>query len=415
MAEGEARVAEAGEDPAGARAASAGPSPLDRLRSGWKGLARSAAILSSSAPAAAPEGAGAGASATEAPTAAPTSAGTSAAKVPAALAQETTAPGAAGPSMNEQALSSLTAWAGKARKAVAAQVSYDVVPQMEGHDIEKGGAGGEPAWATWAKAAAGRAKQQVESAAGEAGRGLAQGVQKAKSTEWSDQVARGIGNVTAGVGNAGASLQEKNKVAMQKAKELSSQGTMKFGEATSAAAKKAQQAKDKAGSLGGAATDRLKSAGSSLGGLASLSMSPVKLAQFAGIFMLGMFLISMSFSFLPLLAIAPQKFALLFTFGSMTIMGSVAFLKGPGAFLAVLMQREKLPFSGSYVVGLLGTLVGTLVMRSYLLTVFFAVLQVLGLLYFLASYVPGGKAALNFCGRLSGKLAARTVVICRKK
>lgn len=141
-------------------------------------------------------------------------------------------------------------------------------------------------------------------------------------------------------------------------------------------------------------------------------MSPAKLAKFAGVFMVGIFLISMSFSFLPMLVIAPQKFALLFAFGSVTMLSSFGILKGPQAFLSGMAQREQLPFSVLYGVGLVGTLVATIIMRSFLLTAVFGLMQAAGLLYFMASYVPGGKAAVNFCGKLCSK-AARAA-LCRR-
>merc|ERR1712107_246234 len=149
--------------------------------------------------------------------------------------------------------------------------------------------------------------------------------------------------------------------------------------------------------------------GSGLTGLGTLAMSPAKLIQAGGIFMLGLFLISLSFSFLPLLPINPAKFALLFALGSVTMLGSVAWLKGPQAFSAIALQREKLPWSASYGVGLVGTFYATLVARSYLFTGVFAFLQAVGLLYFIASFVPGGKSVLNFFGRLGGR-GARMMV-----
>merc|ERR1712113_50230 len=129
------------------------------------------------------------------------------------------------------------------------------------------------------------------------------------------------------------------------------------------------------------------------------AMSPARLMQFGGLFFIGMMLISLSFSFLPLLPIAPQKFALLFAMGSISMLGSVAWLKGPSSFATIAMQREKLPFTLAYGLGLLGTFWATLVARSYLFTAIFAVMQALGLLYFMASFVPGGQAILNSCGR----------------
>merc|ERR1712070_843381 len=93
---------------------------------------------------------------------------------------------------------------------------------------------------------------------------------------------------------------------------------------------------------------------------------------------------------------------------------SFAVLKGPKAFVGSLIQREKLPFSGSYVVGLVGTLIATIGLRSYFLTAFFAILQAGGLLYFLASYVPGGQTILNKCGKCCGALCSKLAQsVCR--
>jgi len=288
----------------------------------------------------------------------------------------------------------------RARKA-----AYDMVPQSEasfGDDLadeEKGEA--QPQWNAWAKAAAERVRQQVAEAAEVSHKGLAKGLEKAKSVEWGDQVSRGIGRLGETATQASSKLADTGKVASQLAKDMQGKGAQKFVDAASVGAKKAWEAKDKAASVAGSAKDRLAQAGSSLSGLTALTMSPVKLAQFGGVFLLGIFLISMSFSFLPVLVISPQKFALLFAFGSMTLLSSFAVLKGPQAFFSQLIQRDKLPFSISYLIGLVGTLVATIIMKSYLLTGVFAVIQFLALLYFLASYVPGGKTALNFCGRLA--------------
>jgi len=176
--------------------------------------------------------------------------------------------------------------------------------------------------------------------------------------------------------------------------------------------KKAREAKEKAANVAGSAKDKLAQAGSSLSGLTALTLSPIKLAQFGGVFLLGIFLISISFSFLPVLVIAPQKFALLFAFGSMTLLSSFAVLKGPHAFFSQLIEKEKLPLSISYAVGLVGTLGATIIMKSYLLTALFGIIQFFALLYFLASYVPGGQTVLNLCGRLAKRLTQ--ALFCRQ-
>jgi len=326
----------------------------------------------------------------------------------------------------------LFAWADKARKAVAEKVSYEAVPQDQPQDsgddpadMEKGEV--KPAWNALAKAAS-AVKKQVTTAAEEANKGLKQGVQKAKSVEFGEtaaKVSKSMSELSRSASNVGEAFQEKSKAASQKAlkeaQDLKDKSSEKLKEASanaSAAANKAKEqaskAKDKASAAAGAAKSKLSEAGSAVGGavggVASLAANPVKLAQFTGIFFVGMLLITLSFTFLPVMVVAPQKFALLFAFGSIVIMGSLAFLKGPKALASQLLQREKLPFSGTYIVSLVGTLVATIVLRSFILTALFGLTQAVALMYFLASYVPGGKAVLNFCGRCTSRLTQKVCV-----
>eukprot|EP00927_Polykrikos_kofoidii_P020283 TRINITY_DN19589_c0_g1_i1.p1 TRINITY_DN19589_c0_g1~~TRINITY_DN19589_c0_g1_i1.p1 ORF type:complete len:267 (-),score=59.87 TRINITY_DN19589_c0_g1_i1:89-889(-) len=261
--------------------------------------------------------------------------------------------------MESAGWSGAAAWVEKARKSVAdkAEAAYDTVQKG---DLEQGAGH----WASWAKGAADRARHN-----------LAEAAEKAAASDWKDT----LGKVTDGAAKASASLVDTKKAAEQAASSVAS-----------------------------SAKGKLERAGSSIGDLRSVAMSPAKMFQSMGIFMLGFFLTSLSFSFLPLLPIKPQKFSLLFALGSVTMLGGIGWLKGPSAFFGIAKQREKLPFSCAYVIGLLGTFWATLIARSYLFTAIFAFLQAFGLMYFVASFVPGGTAILNCLGRLSGR-AARAV------
>mmetsp|Transcript_111 Transcript_111/g.315 ORF Transcript_111/g.315 Transcript_111/m.315 type:complete len:380 (-) Transcript_111:123-1262(-) len=328
--------------------------------------------------------------------------------------------------------SSWGSWAEKTRKSVvekARKAAYEVIPQASTPDapsasepeaLEQGEA--QPDIASWAKKAAMKMKKQVAEATKETRQGVASHLEKAKSVEWGEQAknlqggfSRSLGKVADGANQVTSGLSEKGKKAQQMAKDIQGKSQQRLSEAKAAGAAKAQQAKQKAaaaaGSVKAAAVAGAGKVSSGISGLSALALSPAKLAQFGGVFFVGVFLISMSVSFLPMLPVAPQKFALLFAFGSMTLLSSFAILKGPKAFGESLIQRKKLPFSVAYVVGLVGTLAATIVMKSYMLTAVFGVLQAISLLYFLASYVPGGQALLNFCGRLGGR-AARAV--CRQ-
>merc|ERR1719498_2047148 len=99
--------------------------------------------------------------------------------------------------------------------------------------------------------------------------------------------------------------------------------------------------------------------------------------------------------FLPIIVLAPQKFALLYTLGSLCIMASFSILRGHSAFIKYLLSRSRALFSTTYVASMLGTLWASLVYRSQLLTVLFAVVQVVSLSWFPVSYIPGGRRILS--------------------
>lgn len=364
----------------------------------------------------------------------------------------TSAPPPSASSGSTSSSSSLGAWAQlqKARKAVAktarAAVAYDdTVPlkessgapaQMLGNpqdaaietrsksrkdpvesennllDLEGGEAQSHKDFiaqsASWAKKGWKGAKKNMAAAA-----------EKTQLVEWDsqglkDQMANSLSNVKDGAGKATSKISETGKNAQKQAKVLHSKSSDKLTEAKEASASKAREAKEKAsaaagaakgkaGKVAGAAKSQLNQAGQNFSGLAALTLSPATLAKFAGVFFVGIFLISTSISFLPMLPIAPQKFSLLFAFGSMTLLSSFAILKGPSNFASSLIEKQRLPFSATYAVGLVGTLIATILLKSYILTAFFGGLQAFALLYFVASYVPGGQACLAMCGNCCSK------------
>merc|ERR1712039_202074 len=78
-----------------------------------------------------------------------------------------------------------------------------------------------------------------------------------------------------------------------------------------------------------------------------------------------------------------------FAFGSMTLLSSFAILKGPRDFATSLIKPQILPYSAAYGVGLVGTMVATISLKSVLLTIVFGSLQALAFLYFVTSCVFG--------------------------
>ncbi|KAL2473138.1 Got1/Sft2-like vescicle transport protein family [Forsythia ovata] len=111
----------------------------------------------------------------------------------------------------------------------------------------------------------------------------------------------------------------------------------------------------------------------------------------------GVFFLFIAFTlFLPVIVLVPQKFAICFTVGCTFIIGSFFALRGPTNQFAHMSSKERLPFTLGFIGSMMGTIYVSMVLHSYILTVFFSVLQVLALAYYAISYFPGGSAGLKF-------------------
>lgn len=123
---------------------------------------------------------------------------------------------------------------------------------------------------------------------------------------------------------------------------------------------------------------------------------------------IGCILMALSFTMLPLIVLMPHKFAFVFTTGSLCFMASFSVLKGPGALWAHLTAPGRLAISAGYVGSMAGTLWASMWYRSTLLTLGFSGLQIVELLWFFASYIPGGPMVMAYlsdavkscCGKL---------------
>jgi hypothetical protein len=100
---------------------------------------------------------------------------------------------------------------------------------------------------------------------------------------------------------------------------------------------------------------------------------------------------------LPSLAVRPQKFALCFTIGSLLFMASFSMLKGPSAHFASMLTASRLPFTAVYVSSMGLTIYLTFSVggvRGYVLVLGSTVVQLLSLLWYLITFLPGGTAGM---------------------
>ncbi|CAK0904864.1 unnamed protein product, partial [Prorocentrum cordatum] len=264
-------------------------------------------------------------------------------------------------------------------------------PPAGSSDLERGD--GEPQWASWARGALDRARRQAEEAAEQARQNLSEGLEKAKSTDWSEQMRVMQDRVSTSTSSASSSFSEGTRsfhestariIDRAKTLEMSeqadnlrrgvsrgleqvSQGAASVGSALSeSSGQAAQKAREGASAAAQGARGALSVVGERAHGAASLAMDPRKLLRFGAVFGVGLLLILISLNFLPMLLLKPQMFASFFTMGSMTTMSAFALLAGPAAFAAAMAQPKKLPFAAAYIVGLIGTLWATLIKHSYM-------------------------------------------------
>jgi hypothetical protein len=126
---------------------------------------------------------------------------------------------------------------------------------------------------------------------------------------------------------------------------------------------------------------------------------------------------------LPMIALKPQKFALSFTCGSLTFMGSFGIMKGPKEHLASMFTADRIFFTTIYFGSMFVTLYLTFTkggLRGYALVMIASGCQLVSLLWYLISFLPGGAMGLQLVMRaicamlqpiLSGCLRLQTMCV----
>lgn len=129
---------------------------------------------------------------------------------------------------------------------------------------------------------------------------------------------------------------------------------------------------------------------------------------------------------IPTLAVKPQKFALSFTCGSLMFMGSFGILKGPEEHLRSMFAPDRMLFTTIYMGSMFVTLYLTCTkggVKGYTLVMTASGVQLIALLWYLVSFLPGGTAGLAVISRvictmlqpiLKGclKMQAKIVALC---
>jgi len=120
---------------------------------------------------------------------------------------------------------------------------------------------------------------------------------------------------------------------------------------------------------------------------------------------------------MPMITLRPQKFALSFTCGSLTFMGSFGIMKGPQEHLLSMVQPDRLLFTTFYLGSMFATLYFTFRFggaSGYLLVITASVLQLVALLWYLISFLPGGTSGLTYVFAAMGHILKPVIKQCAR-
>lgn len=134
-----------------------------------------------------------------------------------------------------------------------------------------------------------------------------------------------------------------------------------------------------------------------------------RILGFLACVLMGLICFSLAAMYFPLLVFKARKFALLFTLGSLFSVLSFSFLWGPVNHLKHLFSSERLVFTSVYFLSLFATLYFALSLQSTIFTSIAAIVQVVALLCFVLSNVPGGQTGLKFFSSICSSMVKTTV------
>ena len=111
---------------------------------------------------------------------------------------------------------------------------------------------------------------------------------------------------------------------------------------------------------------------------------------------IGLGLIFLSMIFLPAIVLAPQKFVGLFSLGSIIILLSFIFIYGTSGYLELLFSASRVTFTLMFLASLLVSFYFSFIKSNYIVSLICALVQMVTLIIFTLSFIPGGQMGISF-------------------
>lgn len=97
----------------------------------------------------------------------------------------------------------------------------------------------------------------------------------------------------------------------------------------------------------------------------------------------------------PILSLKPRKFAILWSIGSMLFLISFGVLQGVKPYLLHLFSSTRIIFSVVFITSIIMTIYCSVGLKSTLLSIIFAIIQLISAIWYTVSYFPLGRQTLN--------------------
>ena len=140
--------------------------------------------------------------------------------------------------------------------------------------------------------------------------------------------------------------------------------------------------------------------------------------MFTALLLLSVLFFALAFGVgMPMITMRPQKFAISFSCGSLLFMGSFGILKGPQQHARDLCKGDRMFFTTIYVGSMLATLYFTFTVggpKGYIIVLASSATQILALLYYLVSFLPGGAAGFRILMAAMCKILQPVFMACAK-
>lgn len=108
----------------------------------------------------------------------------------------------------------------------------------------------------------------------------------------------------------------------------------------------------------------------------------------------GLAMICLSLMFLPVIVFSPQKFVLCFGLGSLSVLTSFLFMYGTASYFEMLFSAKRFPFTVLFLVSIILGIYFAYA-GHYFISVICAAAQLLSLIIFTLSFIPGGSSGIT--------------------